>query len=180
MPRPELILRRTKPACKLSIILLDWGVRESFHSLHYLNQQKAPRESYELIWLEFYEHQPAKLREMVFRDGSPTLPSPLGGEGLGVRGPLLEQWLVAGYPREYIFNKHRLYNLGFLLAQGEYCVICDSDAIFTPNFVAKMLDAFARAPNSVVHLDEIRNNDPRLFPFCYPSIPVVLGPGCVN
>src|SRR5438105_3549769 len=121
VPRPELVLHRPRLGCKLSIILLDWGVRESFHSLHYLNQQTVERGDYELIWLEFYQRQPLKLQEMVFRQGPGA--------------PPIDQWIVAGYDKDIIFNKHRLYNLGLLLARGRHCVFCDSDAIFTPQFV---------------------------------------------
>jgi glycosyltransferase involved in cell wall biosynthesis len=145
---------------------LDWSVRESFHSLHYLNQQTVARDQYELIWLEFYNRKPLKLQETVFRQGKES--------------PLLDQWIVAGYGADTIFNKHRLYNLGLLVSQGQYCVICDSDAIFTPNFVARVLEGFAQTPGAVLHLDEIRNTDPRFHPFAYPSIDEVLGPGCIN
>ena len=166
MPSPELVMHRPKPGCKLSIILLDWSVRESFHSLHYLNQQTASRDEYELIWLEFYDRKPLKLQEMVFRQGK--------------EHPLLDQWVVAGYDADTIFNKHRLYNIGVLMSQGRFCVICDSDAIFTPNFVTKVLEGFSQTPRAVVHLDEIRNADPRFHPFAYPSIDEIVGPGCIN
>ncbi|MFO0964557.1 MAG: glycosyltransferase [Gemmataceae bacterium] len=166
MPTPELVLRRSTPECRLSVILIDWGVRESFHSLRYLNEQTAPRDQYELLWLEFYDRKPARLCDMVFRDGPDK--------------PLVDQWLVAGYPDDVIFNKHRLYNLGLLLAQGRYCVVCDSDAIFTPNFVAKVLDAFMQTPRAVIHVDQVRNVDPRFHPFAYPAIEDILGPGCIN
>jgi hypothetical protein len=166
MPSPELVWYRPRPGCRLSIILLDWGVRESFHSLHYLNRQTVARDHYELIWLEFYGRKPLKLQEMVFRQGKNT--------------PLLDQWIVAGYAGDTIFNKHRLYNLGLLVSQGHYCVICDSDAIFTPDFVAKLLEGFAATPDAVLHVDEIRNADPRFHPFSYPPISEVLGAGCIN
>jgi len=146
--------------------LLDWSVRESFHSLQYLNQQTVSRDEYELIWLEFYDRKPLKLQEMVFRQGKEI--------------PLLDQWIVAGYGSDIIFNKHRLYNVGILASQGQYCVICDSDAIFTPNFVARILESFSETPHTALHLDEIRNSDPRFHPFAYPSIEEVLGSGCIN
>lgn len=165
MPQPELVCQRSKPGCRLSIILLDWGVRESYHTLHYLNQQTTPRDQYEIIWLEFYRRKPLKLQDMMMRHGSAS--------------PLIDQWLVAGYGDDLIFNKHRLYNIGLLMSQGTYCVICDSDAIFTPHFVAKVLDGL-QAPGTVLHLDEIRNSDRRFHPFAYPSIAEVLGPGCLN
>ena len=40
---------------KVSIILLDWGCRERFHTLDWLSHQTVPREQYELIWVELYD-----------------------------------------------------------------------------------------------------------------------------
>ena len=162
--KPEIVYRRPKPGCRVSVILLDWGVRESFHSLHYLNCQTVAREKYELIWLEFYDRRPEGLREMMARANP-------GGD------PALDTWIVAGYPDDLIFSKHRLYNLGILAAAGDVCVICDSDAIFTPRFIEKVLAHFEHLPNTMLHLDELRNLDRRLYPFRYPSIEEVLA-GC--
>jgi hypothetical protein len=160
--RPEVVLARPNPECKVSVILLDWGVRESFHSLEYLNQQMVDRSSYELIWLEFYDRKPAKLREAVSRNPD-----------------LVDKWIVAGYGEDHVFNKHRLYNLGILAAEGDVCVICDSDAIFTPTFIEKVNGAFAQGP-AVIHLDEVRNNSRRFYPFNYPDVKDLLGAGCIN
>lgn len=44
----------------VSIILLDWSVRESYHILYYLNNQTIPREQYEIIWIEYYDKRPGK------------------------------------------------------------------------------------------------------------------------
>ena len=162
-PDPEFVHDQPRPGVKLSVILIDWRVRESFHSLHYLNRQTLPRDQYELIWLEFYRHKPAELFDRVARDPS-----------------VLDQWLVAGYPDDSLYHKHRLYNLGLLLAQGEHVVICDSDAMFTPDFLAKIADHFQRSPRSVVHVDQVRNVRRRFYPFCYPSIADVLGRGVRN
>jgi glycosyltransferase involved in cell wall biosynthesis len=151
----------------VSVILLDWGVRESFHSLYYLNRQTASRDSYELIWLEFYDRRPDQLSEMFAR-GNPS------GE------PALDSWIVAGYPDDRIFNKHRLYNLGILAASGDVCVFCDSDAIFTPTFIEKVIAHFQHSPRTVLHIDEVRNSDPRLYPFRYPEMTEVLGPAAKN
>jgi len=163
---PEIIFDRRNPRARISVILIDWGVRESFHSLHYLSQQTVPRNAYELIWLEFYDHKPEGLRQMVAS----------AGEGAA----LLDRWLVLGYPRDTIYNKHRLYNIGILAAQGDICVICDSDAIFRPTFIEKLLAAFAETPRAVIHLDEVRNFSPRFYPFNYPSLDEVVGDGCIN
>lgn len=161
--QPESLLRRPKPGCKVSVILIDWRARESFHSLHYLNRQSLPRDQYELIWLEFYRHKPAALRDLVAKDRR-----------------ILDQWLIAGYPDECLYHKHRLYNLGLLVSQGEYVVICDSDAVFTPNFLARIVGRLERESRSVVHLDEVRNVSRKFYPFCYPTIDEILGRGVRN
>ena len=46
---------------KVSIILLDWSCRESFHILHYLNDQTIQREKYEIIWIEYYGRRPTEI-----------------------------------------------------------------------------------------------------------------------
>jgi hypothetical protein len=160
--KPSLLLNRAGRKPKVSVILLDWGVRESYHSLDYLNRQTIPRDEYELIWLEFYDRKPPELARLV------------------ESSRVLDKWIVLGYPDDHIFHKHRLYNVGILASTGDVCVICDSDAIFTPKFIETIIRAFEETPDAVIHLDEIRNNDRRFYPFAYPSIEAVLGPGCMN
>jgi hypothetical protein len=164
--QPEVLLNRKKRKLKISVILIDWGVRESFHSLHYLNQQTIDRDEYELIWLEFYHRKPQELLDLVACGTS--------------KSPMLDKWIVLGYPDDYLFHKHRLYNVGILAAAGDVCVICDSDAIFRPTFLQSLLEGFAKTPNAVVHLDEVRNVNQAFYPFNYPSIEDILGPGCIN
>jgi glycosyltransferase involved in cell wall biosynthesis len=161
------VLRYHDTGCpRVSIILIDWGVRESFHSLHYLNRQSVDRRDYELIWVEFYQREPEDLHRMV--SASP------GGY------PLLDKWIVLGYPGDYVYHKHRMYNVGLLAAQGDICVICDSDAVFSPIFLERLLQTFAEKPNSVVHLDEVRNTNPAFYPFNYPSIQEIVEKGSIN
>ncbi len=162
--KPQLRIgpRESKP--KVSIILIDWGVRESFHSIHYLNTQTVPRDQYELIWIEFYDRKPAELLRLVEND------QPM----------LLDKWLVLGYPTSVQYHKHRMYNAGIILAEGEICVICDSDAMFQPSFVESILKAFQNHPEAVIHIDEVRNYSKRFYPFNYPPLAEVLGEGCVN
>ena len=50
----EIIFDSQNPSTELSIILLDWSCRESFHTLECLSKQNIPRESYEVIWVEYY------------------------------------------------------------------------------------------------------------------------------
>jgi hypothetical protein len=161
-PHVVTISARARP--KVSVILIDWGVRESFHALHYLNRQTAPRDDYELIWIEFYDRKPQGLRDLV----------------AACSGPVLDKWLVLGYPNDVIFHKHRCYNIGILAAAGEVCVICDSDAIFRPTFIENLIHAFEETPEAVIHVDQVRNTDRRFYPFNYPDIREIVGPGCFN
>src|SRR6202035_3298566 len=91
--------------------------------------------------------------------------------------PVLDKWLVLGYPDDLIFHKHRLYNVGILAAAGPVCVLCDSDAIFRPTFIERLIREFEETPHGVVHVDEVRNTDRRFYPFNYPAIDDILGPG---
>jgi hypothetical protein len=163
----EFLVDHAKPAAKVSVILLDWSVRESFHSLQYLNRQTVDRSQYELIWIEFYDRKPAVLLEAV-----------QAAESAG--RPLIDKLVVMNYPRDVIFHKHRMYNLGIVLAEGNICVICDSDAMFTPNFIQSIITAFEQEPRSAIHLDEVRSMSRKFYPFNFPSFEEFLASPCPN
>jgi hypothetical protein len=160
----QLLVRHTKPKAKVSVILLDWGVRESFHSIRYLNEQSVQRDLYEVIWIEFYDRLPVELRQLAITSGPPAL----------------DTWLVMGYPGNTHYHKHRMYNAGIVLAHGQICVFCDSDAVFLPTFIDSIIKGFEQRPNAAIHLDEVRNYSKRYYPFNYPSITDILDNGCVN
>ncbi|MGE5191172.1 MAG: hypothetical protein ACM3U2_01640 [Deltaproteobacteria bacterium] len=165
--RPQFLANHAKPGARVSVILLDWNVRESFHSLRYLNRQTVDRSRYELIWIQFYDKQPPALLEAV-----------RAGEEAG--RPIVDKLVVMNYPRDFIFHKHRMYNLGIVLAEGEICVICDSDAMFTPAFIEKIIAAFEHEPNSAVHLDEVRSVSRDFYPFNDPTFDQFLQGPCLN
>src|SRR6185436_2776008 len=143
----------------VSIILVDWGVRESFHSVYYLNRQSFPRAKYELIWIEFYNRGPAERRDL---------------EGV-------DKLLMLDFPRDVPYHKHLLYNAGIVAAQGAICVFCDSDAIFPPSFVDSIYRAFQADPQIALHVDEVRSENRRFYPFNYPTIKEVLSSeGVIN
>jgi len=48
---------------EVSVVLLDWEVRESFHLLHYLRHQTAARDRFEVIVIEYYSQASEALRE---------------------------------------------------------------------------------------------------------------------
>jgi len=146
---------------KVSIILLDWSVRESYHSIEYLNKQdNVLREDYEIIWIEYYDKKAKTL--LKYND-------------IGY----IDQYIVLGKKGGY--RKHVMYNEGILAATGEIIVICDSDAMFSSTFVFSIIDTFNRNDNIVLYLDEIRSKNKCFYPFNYPDWEEVLrSPGCIN
>ena len=100
----------------LSIILHDWSVRERFHTLDWLSAQTVPRDQYEIIWVECYTRELEDVRAKV--DELITL----GQEGL--------------------YHKHKAMNAGLAVAQGRIVTLCDSDAVYPPDFVASVLNSF--------------------------------------
>jgi hypothetical protein len=153
---------------RVSIVLLDWSCRESFHVLDYLAEQTVPRESYEVIWIEYYSRQAPQINRALEKcriDGKP---------------PLVDQWVVMGVPDNVYYHKHLMYNVGILLSKGRLVVICDSDAILRSTFVESIVRSFEVETNAVLHLDQVRNNLKRFYPFNFPMIEEVIGAGAVN
>jgi hypothetical protein len=155
----RIIKRSARVRPRVSLILLDWSVRESFHLLHYLARQDLPRDAFEVIVIEYY----ARVSEAVrrFEDQVDT-------------------WVALQMPEHCYYHKHLMYNAGIFLAQGRICVICDSDAMVREGFLSAIIAEFDRDPGIVLHLDQFRNVRRDLYPFCYPSFEDVIGRGCVN
>ena len=155
----KVIKRSARPNPKLSLILLDWSVRESFHLLHYLGQQDVPRDAFEVLVVEYYSRVSEAIRK--FEDQVDT-------------------WLLLEMPEDCYYHKHVMYNAGIVLARGDICVICDSDAMVRPGFIRAIVEAFEKDPRVVLHLDQFRNNRRDLYPFNFPSFEAVEGEGCIN
>lgn len=101
---------------KVSIILLDWSVRERFHTLDWLAVQSVPREDYELIWIELYDRLVPEAMEKAE--------------------------VVITCNQQGRYQKHVGYNVGLLHARGQIITICDSDAVYPPDFIASILNSF--------------------------------------
>ncbi len=157
-----------KNAPKVSIVLLDWSCRESFHALKYLAEQTVSREQYEVIWIEYYGRQ------------SPEIRSALEAAQKVGKPPPVDQWIVMDIPENIYYHKHLMFNAGIVASRGGIVVICDSDAIVKPSFVENILKTFEADPHIVLHLDEIRNVNRKFYPFNNPSIEDLIGNGCIN
>lgn len=153
---------------KVSVVLLDWSCRDSFHSLHYLNNQTVPREQYEIIWIEYYSNRSPEIEKGISECKQSGKPS------------IVDKWIVMEMPENVYYHKHLMYNLGIISSKGEVVTFCDSDAIFSPTFVESIIRSFKKDSNIVLHMDEVRNTDKRFHPFNYPSIEDITGKGCTN
>lgn len=155
----KFIKRSARPCPKVSLILLDWSVRESFHLLHYLSKQDVNRDLFEVIIIEFYSRVSDAI--LAFEDH-------------------VDSWLLLEMPEECYYHKHLMYNAGIVAAKGEICVICDSDAMVKPGFIRSIITEFESHPNTVLHIDQFRNSRKDLYPFSYPDYAEVIGRGCIN
>lgn len=113
----ELIHKRSSNnEPRLSIILLDWGCRDRFATLDWLNQQDAPRGQYELIWVELYDRV---VNEVIDKAD-----------------------IVITCNQRGLYHKHIGYNIGLLHARGDLVCVCDSDAVFPADFVSSVFRSF--------------------------------------
>jgi hypothetical protein len=149
-------------------VLVDWSCRESLHVLDYLGHQTVDRDDYEIVWIENYRRRAAELVRRV------------EAAEAGGRPPDVDLHVALGLPGDVVCHKHLLYNVGLLLARGRVVCICDSDAMVGEHFVESIVSHFRRDPQTVLHLDQVRNDRRVHYPFDYPSAADVVGHGCAN
>jgi hypothetical protein len=142
---------------KVSLVLLDWGCRESFHTVEYLNHLVTPRDQYEIIWVEYYDRRPSELVDLQQRYESHGRAAPI------------DTWIVMARPKGEVFRKHWMNNVGLLNARGEIVVFMDSDAITSTTFVETILLEFKNDPDVILYIEEIRTGDASFYPFSYPN-----------
>ena len=155
----KFIKTSSKKKPKVSLILLDWSVRESFHICHYLSKQTIPQDVFEVNVIEYYNEISQPVKEFETQ---------------------IDHWLLLEMPRDCYYHKHLMYNIGALISKGDILVICDSDAMVKPTFIESILKTFEKKENIVLHLDQFRNLRKDLYPFNYPSFSEVLDQGCFN
>ena len=155
------ILRLNEPtvAPKLSLVLIDWSVRESFHIIDYLKRQTVVREDFEIIVIEFFNKVSNALKP--YEDDVDT-------------------WVLLEIPESCYYHKHVMYNAGIIAACGDIVMIGDSDAMVSETFVKSIIEAFEVNSNIILHLDQYRNNRPDLYPFRHTTFDDIIGEGCIN
>jgi len=126
---------------KVSLILLDWSCRERFHALDWLNRQNVPRDQYELIWVELFDRV--------------------------IQEALDKADVVITCGQKGLYHKHIGYNIGLLYSKGKIITICDSDAVFPPDFIHSIIKSFnftdASTPDSQVLMHH-QWRSPALYP----------------
>ncbi len=152
-------LKQSAKRPKISIILLDWSVRESFHICHYLSKQTLPQDQFEVIVVEYYSTVSPAIQQFE---------------------KLVDTWVLLEMPKTAYYHKHLMYNVGFILSKGDIIIICDSDAMVKPTFLETVLNEFEKNPDIVLHFDQFRNSLREFYPFNYPSFEEVIGKGCIN
>ena len=67
--RPHVLYDRpsARPP-RVSLILLDWSCRESFHIFDYLARQDVPRDWFEVVWIEYYDRAGRLLKVVTNTD----------------------------------------------------------------------------------------------------------------
>jgi tetratricopeptide (TPR) repeat protein len=153
---------------KVSLVLVDWSVRESVHVLRYLEKQTTPRDDYEIIWIEYYENKAKEITNLL-------------DESLKNKNtPPIDQWINLNISKDIYYHKHLMYNIGLVLSRGDIVCILDSDAILSPSFIQNIIKEFEKNPNIVLHLDELRNESRKFYPFNYPEIKEIINEDCKN
>lgn len=155
----RIIKRSGRLAPKVSLVLVDWSVRESFHLLHYLSQQTVERDQFEVTVIEYYD----RISDAVLKFEQHV-----------------DNWIVLDMPSSCYYHKHLMYNAGIAVSRGEIILIGDSDAMVKASFIATIIRHFEQNPQSVLHIDQFRNARRAFFPFNYPTFDEVLGEGCIN
>ena len=151
------VIRKSEKNPKVSLILLDWNCRESFHIFDYLKNQSVAKDDFEIIWIEYYDNKPSKLEKKE-----------------------IDTWIIMDMPNDLYYHKHLMYNIGIYYAKGEIVVIMDSDVMVKPTFIETIIKEFEKNDNIILHLDEFRNINPKYYPFNYLSFEEFETNGCKN
>lgn len=163
-----LVDRKPKMPPDVSLVLLDWSVRESFHILHYLKSQTVPRGKYQVILIEYYGRRAEQIDGLLKEAREKGEPPPV------------DTWAVMEMPESIYYHKHLMYNVGIVLSMGRIVSLMDSDAVVRPTFIESIVKSFDEAPNIVLHLDQLRNFNRKFYPFNYPTIEQIENDGPTN
>ncbi len=105
---------------KISVVMVDGAFRERYDSIDFMAKQNLPADSYELIWVEYFNKIDPDLQQRI---DVASKTHNFRAIALGRTGP---------YHSSYCFNR------GINEAKGELVVIPDADVIAEPDFLEKV------------------------------------------
>lgn len=122
----------------ISIILIDGGFRENFHIIECLKKQNLPADSFEILWVEFYDEISAQLYQQNNVN-----------------------FIKLGFPRTTEYHSSYCFNEGIRQSKGEVLVIADADVLVTENFLQVVLDEHQRCEKLAMYFHRL--NEPEEF-----------------
>ncbi len=103
----------SKPS--ISVIMIDGSFRENAFSADTMSGQELPSESYEIIWVEFYQR---------------AHPAPVNLPKVKV--------VCLDHPADTTYHSSVCFNAGIRAAQGDIVVVTDADQIFPTDFLGRV------------------------------------------
>lgn len=116
---------------KMSIVMVDGSFRESYHAIDFFCRQDVPPDSYELIWVEYYDTINPALAEKIARYPNARIIT-LGREGV--------------YHSSYCFNA------GIAASRGELILIPDADLVAEPDMLGQVWEMHQTDERLVMYL----------------------------
>lgn len=144
----KILKKSTIVKPKLSILVQDWGVRESFHFFDYLKKQNISKNEFEIVFVDFYNELNPKIKNYF---------------------DFIDTAILLNFSKDFHYHKHLMFNAGLLFSNGKIFCICDSDAIVDENFCNYIINFHHNNPRSYLHIDQFRNENRDYYPFNFPN-----------
>lgn len=123
----------------VSVVMIDGQFRESFHAVDAFCTQSLPHESYELIWVEFFDQVKPELEEKIA-----TYPN--------------ARIVMLGH-KEEIYHSSYCFNAGIGESRGEIVFIPDADVVVEPGFLEQALEEHSTNDKLVLYF--YRRDEPK-------------------
>lgn len=108
----------------LSVIMWSAGFREKFHTPKYLVDQTLDKKLYELVWIEYFDHMPKPVKELV--------PQGVRIENMHAEAP----WHVGKLVNEAVRRTDR-----------DIIVVIDADVVVQPTFLESIYTIYQEHPH---------------------------------
>ncbi|ASC71567.1 hypothetical protein XM38_025190 [Halomicronema hongdechloris C2206] len=123
---------------KISVVMIDGSFRENFSAIKYFGDQSLPSESYELIWVEYYNNVDKNLRREIEK---------------------FPNFRILTLGREGEYHSSYCFNAGISESIGDVIVIPDADLVVENNFLEEILSEHRK--NNELAMYIYRLNEPK-------------------